>query len=256
MLGWSINLFRIRGIQLALHVSFLVLLAYVAWQGWAWAGWAGLGWILVYVTALFTCVVLHELGHSFMARRFGVNVPRILLLPIGGMAEFDHIPRRPAQELLIAIAGPAVNVVLLGALLVLVRFPGDWEPMLFPLSLPELGRHLVIVNTVMAVFNLIPVFPMDGGRIFRALLASRLPYVRATFFAATLGKLLAIAGAAAMIFWLEHWLGAALFVFIFVAGEMEYRAVRRSEEVEAHWRAILHRLEATATPGLPPAPRF
>ena len=98
MLGWSINLFRIRGIMISLHFSFLLLLAYVCEEGWKEAGVPGLWWSAAIFLAVFTCVVLHELGHSFMARRFGVGVRRILLMPIGGMAEFDSIPRKPSQE--------------------------------------------------------------------------------------------------------------------------------------------------------------
>ena len=107
MLGWSMNLFRIRGIQLSVHASFALLLAYVGWEGWTAAGWHGAVWTLAYVLALFACVTLHELGHAVAARRFGVRVPRILLLPIGGMAEMDTIPRRPREEIIIALAGPA-----------------------------------------------------------------------------------------------------------------------------------------------------
>src|SRR5262245_60625598 len=116
MLGWSFRLFRIRGIQLAVHVSFFLLPAYAAVEGWLWDGWSGAGLMVALVMVLFTCVVLHELGHCFAARRLGVGVPRILLLPIGGMAEFDRMPRRPRDEFVIAIAGPLVNVALAGLL--------------------------------------------------------------------------------------------------------------------------------------------
>src|ERR1700733_11281440 len=101
MLGWSINLFRIRGIMISLHFSFLLLLAYVCDEGWKAAGVPGLWWSAAIFLAIFTCVVLHELGHSFTAMHFGVRVRRILLMPIGGMAEFDSIPRQPRHELLI-----------------------------------------------------------------------------------------------------------------------------------------------------------
>ena len=115
MLGWSINLFRVFGIQLAVHASFVLLLAYYGYDGWKEGGLPGLLWSLGLIILFFVCVVLHELGHSLTARRYGVRVPRILLLPIGGMAEFDRIPRKPSEELLITIAGPAVNFVLVAA---------------------------------------------------------------------------------------------------------------------------------------------
>lgn len=251
MLGWSINLFRIRGIQLSLHASFLLLLAYVAWEGWSTDRGSGLVWSVAYMLLLFTCVVLHELGHCFTARRFGVGVPRILLLPIGGMAEFDSIPRRPRSEILIALAGPAVNFLLVILLIAFVRFPPGWNPIEAEPTIAELFRHLVILNLIMGTFNLVPVFPMDGGRVLRALLAIRLPYVRATFYAASVGKVLAVAGAFGMVYLFDNWLGSALFLFIFVAGEMEYRAVRRRDAEEAHWQRILVEFYGHP-PGTPP----
>lgn len=249
MLGWSFNLFRIRGIQLAVHFSFLLLLAYWADEGWKQNGVGGLLWSVVTLLTFFTCVVLHELGHSFTARRYGVGVPRILLMPIGGMAEFDSIPRRPRHELLITIAGPAVNFAIVGILWFIAKFPSDWDPAATPASLNELACALLAANLAMGCFNLIPVFPMDGGRIFRALLAMRLPYLRATFWAAGVGKVLAVAGALLMAFWAHNYLGAALFAFIFLAGEAEYRAVKRREVEDAYWRELTLRAYA-----VPPAP--
>src|SRR5450755_2119440 len=120
MLGWSINLFRVFGIQLAVHASFFLLLAYVGFEGWQEDGPTGLLLNVGLIVVFFACVVLHELGHSLTARRYGVRVPRILLMPIGGMAEFDHIPRQPSAELLITIAGPAVNFAIALLLLPLV----------------------------------------------------------------------------------------------------------------------------------------
>ena len=120
MLGWSINLFRVCGIQLAVHASFLLLLAYWAYQGWQEGGAVGMAWSVGLIVLFFVCVILHELGHSLTARRYGIRVPRIMLLPIGGMAEFERIPRQPRQELLITMAGPAVNFLLVAMLLPLV----------------------------------------------------------------------------------------------------------------------------------------
>ena len=110
------NLFRIRGIRLEVHFSFLLLLAFVAQEGWSDAGWSGLLWSVATLVAFFACVVLHELGHSFTAMHFGIGVRRILLMPIGGMAEFEDIPRQPMREFLMTIAGPAVNFVIVGVL--------------------------------------------------------------------------------------------------------------------------------------------
>jgi Zn-dependent protease len=216
------------------------------WDGWRQDGWPGGVWSIAAILLLFTCVVLHELGHSLTARRFGINVSRILLLPIGGMAEFDSIPRQPRRELLITLAGPAVNFAL-----VLLLLP--WLPVSrllamdeLPLTLSGLGLEVWLLNLIMGCFNLLPVFPMDGGRILRALLAMRWSYLNATFWAAAIGKVLAIIGVGFMAFALHNFLGALLFSFIFVAGDLEYRAVRRREEENAQWRLLIHQLYGSA----------
>lgn len=246
MLHWSISLFRIRGIRLAVHVSFFLLLAYVAYQGWhtaPGAHWRGLIWSVSYVLLLFTCVVLHELGHALTARHFGVGVPRILLLPVGGMAEFDSIPREPRQEILIALAGPAVNFGLIACLLFIVPPPSRHELLTSDLTFRSLVQHILTMNFAMGCFNLVPVFPMDGGRVLRALLARQMPYVRATFWAATVGKFfaaLAIGLALTGMFFTQAWVGGALlallFTFIFWAGENEYRTVRIEDADRVRWK--------------------
>lgn len=243
MLGWSMNLFRIRGIQLSVHVSFIILLAYVAWEGWTEAAWLGALWSIAYMLALFACVTLHELGHAAAARRFGVHVPRILLLPIGGMAEMDSIPRRPREEIIIALAGPAVNYLIIGLLMIFVRFPSGLSFKYIELTPAGFGRYLVLVNLIMGIFNLLPAFPMDGGRVFRALLAMRLPYLRATKIAAHVGKAVAGAGAIYLIFYKHNTLGGVLFAFIIFAGECELRAVARMERAAEHWRSIQSRFK-------------
>jgi Zn-dependent protease len=241
MLGWSINLFRIFGIRLAVHFSFLLLLAYVAWEGWVDSGWPGVAWSLAFVAMLFTCIVMHELGHSLTARRFGIGVPRILLLPIGGMAEFESIPRQPRRELLITLAGPAVNFAIVLALWPWVTTPRGWLDGEIPVSLAGFAWGLWFMNAVMGCFNLLPIFPMDGGRILRSLLAMRWPYLKATRWAAAIGKVLAVgAGLAAFVWHLP--IVALLFGFIFVVGELEYRAVKRREEENAQWEILIRRL--------------
>jgi len=264
------NLFRIRGIRLQLHFTFFLLIAYVARNGWVEARWSGLIWSVVALLAFFTCVVLHELGHSFTAMRFGIGVRRILLMPIGGMAEFEDIPRQPLREFLITIAGPAVNFVIAGVLWLLLS--GVTVETMERYPVVEVAYVVFQANLAMGCFNLLPAFPMDGGRILRALLAARLPYLRATFWAATVGKTLsglAVVVALTARWWhlsdspipivarLARWLHlsespfymlAVLFSFIFIAGEIEYRAVKRREREDAHWRQVLARLH---TPGQP-----
>jgi Zn-dependent protease len=255
MLGWSMNLFRVRGIQLAVHFSFFLLLGAVGWQGWVDDGWHGVFWNMVILIAFFTCVVLHELGHSFTAMRFGVGVRRILLMPIGGMAEFDSIPRQPEREFLITLAGPAVNFVIAAALWLVAGVPEGWpfDVTGYSANAKGFAQLLLHWNLLMGVFNLVPVFPMDGGRILRAMLATRLPYLRATFAAATTGKVLAMVGVVLAVFVFDTVLLAVLFAFIFIAGELELRAVQRREVEDAHWRAMLARHYTPPPPaGEPP----
>jgi Zn-dependent protease len=250
MRGWSINLFRIRGILISLHFSFLLLLAYVCEEGWKEGGASGMYWSAGTFMAFFVCVVLHELGHSLTAIRFGVNVRRILLMPIGGVAEFDRIPRKPSQELLITVAGPSVNFVIAGLLWVLVRFSGNanW------LVAGPWGDFVVTLltwNIWVGLFNLIPAFPMDGGRIVRALLALRLPYLRATYWAVNIAKVVTVIGVPYAIYRGNYFM-AAIFVYIFLAGQAEYRAVRRREYDEALWRESLIRSVAVPPAVEPP----
>ena len=248
MLGRSINLFRIRGIPLTLHVSFLLLLAYVAWSGWIDDGWEGAAWSVAILGAFFSCVVLHELGHSFTAMHFGIGVRRILLMPIGGMAEFESIPRAPRRELLITIAGPAVNFLIASILWFFFGAPSHWSLSNYEANTIGFAYLLLHWNLLMGCFNLAPVFPMDGGRILRAVLATRLTYLRATFWAASIGKVLAIGGAFIAIFWFQAYLTGGLFLFIFYVGGMEYRAIRQRELVEAKWHETRLLLSSNLTP--------
>lgn len=250
-----------------MHWTFFLLLAYAGYEGWCLgadydARWESALINVAIVVAMFTCVLLHELGHCFTAMGFGIGVRRILLLPIGGMAEFETIPREPSAELLITLGGPAVNFVIAGALYLAVGLPPGWNLFGFDeysMSLAGFAQLLLAWNLAMGLFNLFPAFPMDGGRILRALLATRLSYLRATYLAATLGKILAgtlvvvlvycgitevLAGAASGA--ISLFMAAALFTFIVVAGELEFRAARRREAEDAHWLAYqtrIHRVE-------------
>ncbi len=247
MLGWSINLFRVFGIQLAVHASFVLLLAYWGYQGWLEDGATGMAWSIGLIVLFFVCVILHELGHSLTARRYGIHVPRILLLPIGGMAEFDRIPRKPAQELWITVAGPAVNFALVAVLL-----PLSWaalfgsEPVA-TYSTQGILAQLCYANFIMGVFNLVPVFPMDGGRIFRALLATKLPYLRATWWAVMVGRVLAVLFIGWAL-WRDNLMMAVLFTFILFAGNTEYQIALRREQEEAYWRELARQAAAAPPP--------
>jgi Zn-dependent protease len=240
MLGWSINLFKVFGIQLAVHATFFLLLAYAAYDGWVAGGPAGLAWRVMLTTLFFVCVILHELGHSLTAQRYGVKVPRILLLPIGGMAEMDQIPRKPSAEMLITIAGPAVNFLLVALLL-----PLSWHALFdneaAGYSVSSLLGTLCYANLMMGIFNMIPVYPMDGGRILRSLLAVWLPYMQATWWAVMIARVLAPILAFVAFYYLDWPMLGVLFLFILWAGSAEYRHLLRREQEDAYWAEMARR---------------
>ena len=205
-MSWSIKLAQVAGIPIKLHMTFFIILLLGAWQ---WAGRSsdplvGAIFGVVLMLALFLCVALHELGHSLMARRFGIQTREILLLPLGGIAQLEKNPDQPRHELLIALAGPLVNIFI-AALLILVGLTPqvslltsllDGQGLSVALSnepsLNNLLIWLVSANVSLVLFNLIPAFPLDGGRILRALLAMGLGYPLATRIAAGVGQLIAI----------------------------------------------------------------
>lgn len=213
---WSIHLGRMLGIDVFLHVTFLLLLGFIAVTHWLNHGSlaAVVGGVGFFV-ALFVCVLLHEYGHALAARRFGIATRDITLLPIGGVARLERMPDKPIQELWVALAGPAVNVVIAAALAVGLTLTGSWEP-LSALSTTGGGfvERLLAVNVGLVLFNMIPAFPMDGGRVLRAVLALRLEYARATRIAATIGQGLAIAFGFAGLFSNPLLLFIAAFIWI------------------------------------------
>jgi Zn-dependent protease/CBS domain-containing protein len=190
----SWTLLRVAGIDVRVHVTFLLLLAWFALVGWAEEGspTGALRGVLL-IVLVFTCVVLHEFGHALMARRFGVRTRDITLLPIGGMARLQESPRTPGAEIAIALAGPGVNLIIVLVLLLAVGREA-LQPGVEALAQGEttLLQKLAAINVMLAVFNLIPAFPMDGGRVLRAMLALHLPQLRATEVAARVGKLIAV----------------------------------------------------------------
>lgn len=189
-MAWSIQIGRAFGIPIRLHVTFLLLIGWLAILG----GSRGDQTLLSLTLGLFGCVLLHELGHAVTAQRLGVRVLDITLLPIGGIARMARMPREPRHELWIACAGPAVNFVL-AALFYLAHGwlePDGSAPSVLANPGFLLGK-LAALNLTLGLFNLLPAFPMDGGRILRALLAQRMPYPKATRLAASLGQLFAFA---------------------------------------------------------------
>jgi Zn-dependent protease/CBS domain-containing protein len=185
-MSWSLPIFRIAGIQLRIHITFLLLIAWLAFGYYAQGGSAVAASRVIFVLLLFLCVVLHEFGHAFAAKAFGINTPDITLLPIGGVARLERMPEEPVQELIIAVAGPLVNVVIALGLFV----AGGFQVFFNPSNVESGGlvAQLLTINIMLVLFNLLPAFPMDGGRVLRALLATRLNYARATQVAANVGQ--------------------------------------------------------------------
>lgn len=191
---WSWKLGRFAGIDVYIHVTFLLLIGFIAFSAYLNTGTpAGALEGVLFILALFASVLLHEFGHSLTARRFHIQTRDITLYPIGGVARLERMPDHPLQELWVALAGPAVNVVIAAALFAGLWLTGSLSPLaqLGMVEGPFLER-LMYANASLVIFNLLPAFPMDGGRVLRALLALRLEYTRATQIAATLGQGLAI----------------------------------------------------------------
>lgn len=183
---WSARLGRIAGIDVRLHASFALICLWIGWLSWRETGslWGVLNGVAL-VLLLFLCVLLHEFGHALTAQRFGIRTRHITLWPIGGVALLEAIPDRPGQEVLIALAGPAVNLVIAAVLRLAEPLAGDG-------TVGGILQVLVSANLVLAAFNLLPAFPMDGGRVLRAALALRLGRVRATRIAAIVGRVMAV----------------------------------------------------------------
>jgi Zn-dependent protease len=225
---WKLG--TLAGIGVYLHWSFWLLPVWILMS--AGAGLAGAVGSVLFVFAIFGCVVLHELGHALMARHYGIGTRDITLYPIGGVASLERMPRRPAQELAIAVAGPAVNVVIAGVLFGILVVAGiSVQGSALNLVGGSFLLNLLAVNVFLVVFNMLPAFPMDGGRVLRALLAMRKPYVRATEIAARVGQgiavLLALAG---------MWTGGTLLfvaMFVFLAAQAELTMARRQEFASA-----------------------
>ena len=186
---WSFPIGRLLGSELRVHATFLILLAYVGGSAYSFGGLDAALVNVAYVLALFACVIAHEYGHALTARRFGIPTPDITLLPIGGVARLMRIPEKPGQEVLVALAGPAVNVVIFFVLWITAGLSFEAAPLTGGMTFADLPRELATLNLILAAFNMIPAFPMDGGRVLRALLAMKFNRVRATAIAATIGQI-------------------------------------------------------------------
>jgi len=218
---WSIKLFRFSGIVVSVHFTFLLLLAWFAYSYWVTTGnitavFSGVGFILT----LFICVLLHEFGHALTAQRYGIQTRSITLLPIGGVAQLDKLPDDPHQEIRVALAGPSVNIVIaiiLWLWLTLTQGPISLDQL--DITTDSFLMKLMIVNIFLALFNLLPAFPMDGGRVLRAWLALHVDHAQATKTAAVIGQSLALVMGVLGFLYNPLLLFIALFVWIGAAAE-------------------------------------
>jgi Zn-dependent protease len=192
-MGSSIKIASFFGIEVRIHITFLLFLVWIWFSSYELEGQSGAIKGVLFILILFACVLLHEFGHAFAARAFGIKTPDITLYAIGGVARLNRIPDKPWQELIVAIAGPLVNVVIAAVLIFGIHVTAGLQQ-LEHLESPriEMLAKVASVNVMLVLFNLIPAFPMDGGRVLRALLAMTMPYAKATQIAARIGQGLAI----------------------------------------------------------------
>ncbi|MGA8170225.1 MAG: site-2 protease family protein [Methylocystis sp.] len=218
-MGWSITIGRFGGTAVRVHLTFLLFLAWIGFSAYEQGGAGAARDSVLFIVAIFTCVVLHEFGHILVARRFGIVSKEVTLLPIGGVADLNKMPEKPYQELLIALAGPAVNLAIAAVLLLGVGAVGFGA--IVHLDNPAIGavERLAATNLFLAVFNLVPAFPMDGGRVLRAALAMWLGQERATRVAALIGQGFALVLGFLGLFGHPMLLFIAFFVFFAATGE-------------------------------------
>ena len=212
---WSWKIGEVAGIGLYVHATFWLLILFVLYMNWS-QGQTLIATLIgaVFVLVIFGCITLHELGHALTARRFGVRTRDITLLPIGGLARLERMPDDPLQELWVALAGPAVNVAIAALLYVVIVSSGGG------VSLQQIEwfggsflDKLMIVNLWLVAFNMIPAFPMDGGRVLRALLARKLEFPKATRISARVGQGIAVLFAITGLFSDPFLIFIALFVW-------------------------------------------
>jgi Zn-dependent protease len=250
----SFRLIRILGTDVKVHVTFLMLLGWFWYRAQQEGGVEAAGVMTGFILLLFLCILLHEFGHILMARHFGIRTPDVILLPIGGVARLERMPEESRQELLIALAGPLVTFLIAAGLYAWLHFTGGapgwpWQAVYDP----DMVQALLYANTTLLLFNLIPAFPLDGGRVLRALLSMKLPYVRATAIASRIGQTAAVIGGGIGIFQQEYlWALIALFIFSTAGQEarmVAVRAVNRSRKVEELMNTSLSALAVEATIG-------
>ena len=224
---WSIPIGTIAGTVVRIHVTFLLFLVWIGAAQWRVGGREAALEGVVFLVLIFACVLAHEFGHIFAARRYGIRTPEVTLWPIGGVASLERIPEKPSEELVVALAGPAVNVVIALAIVLVLGATLD-EAVLTDLENPraQLLARVAAANVFLVVFNLIPAFPMDGGRVLRALLAMRMGRAEATRVAARIGQGAAFLFALAGLFVNPMLIVIGLFVYLAATAEAQHVAFR------------------------------
>lgn len=244
---WSLKLGKLLGVDIYLHFTFLLLLVYLGFTYFRVtqnieAAFMGVGVIV----ALFGCVVLHELGHALMARRYGIRTRDITLLPIGGLARLERMPEKPVQEFWVALAGPAVNLIIAAILWIGLAASGH-ESSSGELSMEggSFWQRLLILNLTLVAFNLLPAFPMDGGRVLRAILSMKIGRQRATAIAANVGQAMAIVFGVMGFFYNPFLIFIGIFVYLGAqaeAGMVEMQAalsgLRVRDAMITHFRTL------------------
>lgn len=244
----SIKILDIGGTEVRIHPTFFLLLAWIGVVHWFRGGLADAISGIFFILVLFLCVIFHEFGHIFMAKRFGIHSPQITLLPIGGVASMERMPEKPQEEILIALAGPFVNLIIVALLVYGFGVDLSVEHLSRVEEAPQdLFTQVALANLVLLVFNLIPAFPMDGGRVLRATLTFNLGYKRATQIAASIGQALAIFLGVIGLIGNPFLILIALFIFLSASGESGYVVM---QDLSRNYRArdaMISRFEALST---------
>jgi len=236
----GLKIFTYKDIPVYVHWSFGFIIFYILYIAYSSnLNLTGTSWLFGIFMTFFACVILHEFGHALMARRFHIRTKDIILTPIGGVARLMRIPKSPKQEALVAIAGPLVNIFL--AVLIIIGILVFYSLPEFLLSDEDLdinklsfARYLQLIflgNIVLALFNLIPAFPMDGGRILRALLAIKLKRTNATKWASWIGRFIALCFVVYGIYF-DNYILSFIGIFVFVSAGREYRQIKIEDRLE------------------------
>lgn len=228
---WQWKLGRFAGIDVFVHATFLLLIGWVGYSHWLeHRDWGEVLNGVLFILALFACVVLHEYGHALTARKYGIKTRDITLYPIGGVARLERMPEKPIEELWVALMGPAVNVVIAAGLFAYLFLTNSLVPLNeLTVASGSFLERLLVINITLVLFNLLPAFPMDGGRVLRALLAMRMDYVRATQIAANIGQGMAFLFGLVGLFGNPFLLFIAFFVWI--GASQESGAVQMKDTV-------------------------